>query len=155
MATESGSNRQYHATHGKWIVADGVPDSPLGLLSIGDQYFGGESLRSSLDKVGAALLIKAAKKVRENREPLDTTSTWEGGTVRVKVDPILAPISGTTVGIMGIITDPSAPLPPRPEVGVVEWKVETDTKRLLEQSWDAGMFALYENAQPVGASLSG
>lgn len=151
MATDAGNSRQYRATHGKWVVADSVPDNPLGLLSVGSENFGGESLRSHLDRMGATVLGKAAKKVRETGVPIDTTVSWESGTVRVKVEPILAPISGVVVGILGIVTDPGAPLPPRPEVGVVEWQIEAETKALLEQSWDAGMFALYENAQPAGS----
>lgn len=146
MATESRTV----PTHGKWIVADHIPENPLGLLSVGDTYFAGDSLRSHLDKLGAARFVQQANNAAGSGLPVDTVARWEGSYVRVLVEPLLAPLTRVPVGVMGIITTPGAALPPRPTVGIVEWRVEKATKKVLQQVWGGGMVDLYESFAPVG-----
>lgn len=153
MATE-GKEQGSIPTHGRWILADSIESQPFGLLSVGEEYFAGKSVRSQVDSLGSGVLLPKVRKARSAGAPIDTVVKWGQGQVRVVVEPLFSPATKTFIGFLGIVTDPGAALPQKPKFGLLEWEVEKDSHR-VESTWDAGMYDLYEVEQGSAQSPTG
>lgn len=126
---------------GQWIVVDAVPDRVMSLLQVGDSFHKGVSVRKNLSRGARSLLFDRLEKAVQEGAAVDTVAELDGQPMRVVVQPILSPASGTPVGAMGVYLPVGQPVPPRPQVGSMEWTITPDGQR--SSVWDATMYSIY------------
>jgi hypothetical protein len=139
---------------GQWVVVDMLDPDRLCLLSIGEGNYYGASLRKNLDPLGRELLLDGFREAAAARRTLDRLVGAHGGTWRVRVEPILSPMTGCVIAAIGIFLREDGKLPARPVVGAVEWEIREGGKR-IETAWNDDMFALYELPRSGQASPAG
>lgn len=140
-------------TCGTWILIDLLNQDQMGLLSIGQTSFHGASVRKNLDACTREVLVDRIRVVSETGVPIDETVERGGEHFRAIVEPVFAPASRTLTALWAICARESAPLPPRPPVGALEWMIWDDGR--IETVWDDGMFDLYEISRTGSASPTG
>lgn len=126
---------------GQWIVVDSVPDRVMSLLQVGDKFYKGTSVRKNLSRGCRTLLYDRLEEAVLRGTETATVDEMDGQQMQVLVRPILSPHSKTPVGAMGIYLPVGEPIPPRPQVGSMEWMVSADGQR--QSWWDRTMYSIY------------
>lgn len=126
---------------GQWIVVDAVPDRVMSLLQVGDKFYKGTSVRKNLSRGCRTMLYDRLEAAVLEGTAVETVEEMDGQRYQVLVRPILSPHSQTPVGAMGIYLPEGEPIPPRPQVGSMEWIVTADGQR--QSMWDRTMYSIY------------
>ena len=140
-------------TRGNWVIVE----RKLGVISIGDRYYGGHSMRRIFDQSGRVLLMPAIRSAATEGRVSDLTNTFEDDQWIVHTEPILAPRSGDIVAALGICYRNGDSIPPKPVIGAWEWEVnpppadEPNTPPRVTSYWSDTMFSIYDvDAPPRG-----
>jgi hypothetical protein len=126
---------------GQWIVVDSVPARVMSLLQVGDTFFKGASVRKNLSREGRQLLFDRLEDAVQHGTSIEVVEEVAGQCWRVVVRPVLSPYSEVPVGALGIYLPEGEPIPPRPQVGSMEWIVSPDGQR--RSIWDRTMYSIY------------
>lgn len=163
MENVNAARRPSGTAEGNWILVDTRPDDPqrdrqrgrkVGLLlAVGQASYHGVAPRNALDHRLAQHLLRYRldQAVREGNRVEADRVIYAGREWKVRVLPLLSPVTGTVVAAMGCYIDAAtdwATVPP-PLVGSWEWRITeagADHQNLI--AWTDELFELYGLAPP-------
>ncbi|UJW28671.1 hypothetical protein L3Q67_25740 [Saccharothrix sp. AJ9571] len=132
---------------GHWVLLD----ARFHLLAIGRALYQGTSPRSSLDVTARRILLPRMRAACLDGLPHAQVQEDFGHRWSTAVRPILGPVSGQPLAVLGCYGPADAPLPKPPLVGGWEWQVTPPgPEQQLRSYWSPELFEVYGNAVPAG-----
>lgn len=125
---------------GRWILLD----ARFQLLAVGQALYQGTSPKPSLDLTARRILLPQMRQACIDRRPRTDVQEDLGRRWVVRVQPILGPVSGQPVAVLGCYGPAHAKLPDPPLVGGWEWRVTPPgPDQQMRIHWSKETFAVY------------
>jgi hypothetical protein len=132
------TDRRRHAL--RWIVLD----TRAQLLAIGDAAYPGTSARTALDPTARRILLPEMQATISDGQARTTVVTAFGRRWVVRVRPLIGPVTGQPLAVLGCYGPVPGRFPPPPLIGCWEWEATAPgPDQRMRTYWSPSLYEVY------------
>lgn len=136
----------------QWVVID----TRFQLLAVGNGLFRGSSPRTALDITARRVLLPRIRQAIMDSAARTETVTDGPRRLSVRIVPVLGPVSGAPLAVMGCYGDDPSRFPQEPLIGAWEWRVTPPgPDQEMRTYWSTSLYDVYAIPPPATPDLTG
>lgn len=141
---------QRHAA--QWVLVEARSQ----LLAIGKALYSGTSPRSALDSTARRVLLPRMRQATVDGARRHDVATHHDHTWITEVVPIIGPVSGQVVAVLGCYARKAEDIPAQPLIGTWEWQVTPPgPDQVMRTYWSESLFDVYGLPKPESGGIEG